>query len=99
MMTRWSCAVAVACLMACSEKPAPTAGSCGGEVCGEGQRCDLGTLHCVTNEAPKLTLAAPTTVVSDASFVISGTVVDDTGDTVLAWRDGVGEWQAFEASA
>ncbi|MDP1829498.1 MAG: Ig-like domain-containing protein [Archangium sp.] len=96
-MTRWSCAVAVVCLMACNEKPVP-GGSCGGEACGEGQRCDASTLHCVTNGVPKLTLVAPATVISDASFVISGTVADDTADTVLAWRDGVGEWQALEAS-
>lgn len=98
MMTRWSCAVAVVCLMACSEQPAPMAGACGGETCSEAQRCHASTLRCVTNAVPKLTLVAPTTVISDASFVISGTVVDDTDATLLAWRDGVGEWQPLESS-
>lgn len=98
MMTRWSCAVAVVCLMACSEQP-PMAGACGGETCSEAQRCDPSSLHCVTNAVPKLTLVAPATVISDATFVISGTVVDDTGGTRLAWRDGVGEWQPIEASS
>jgi hypothetical protein len=95
MSKRWPLASAVSFLMACST-PAPPIGSCGGEVCGQTQRCEPSTLHCVEDLAPKLTLLAPTTVVSDASFVVSGVVTDDTDDTTLSWRDGVGEWQDLE---
>lgn len=103
MMTRWSCAVAVLCLTACggasNSKPAAQPGSCGGDVCAEAQRCDASTLRCVTNEAPLLTLVAPTTVISDAQFEISGRATDDTEVTTLEWREGVDAWKPLVPSA
>lgn len=93
MSTRW---LAVLFLMSCSETITAPPDDCGGEVCVEGQRCDLPTLRCVTNEAPRVVLTAPTTVVSDETFELTGTVTDDTEGTTLEWRDGVDEWQSVE---
>ncbi len=98
MSKRWSYAAAVITLMSCSERSVP-AGGCGGETCGEAQRCDLPTLRCLKNQRPRLTLSSPTTTISDASFQLTGTVNDDTEGTTLEWREGVAEWQAVEADS
>lgn len=95
MTTRWPCAVVVLSLMACG-KPLLLEGGCAGVVCGKTQRCEPSNLRCVKNELPRVMLVAPTTVVSDASFELSGTVGDDTKGTTLSWRDGVDEWHAVE---
>lgn len=94
MTTRWPCAVVLS-LMACSTPQLPE-GACAGVICTEAQRCERSTLRCVKNELPKVMLIAPTTVVSDASFELSGSVTDDTKGTTLEWRDGVDEWQPVE---
>ena len=92
MTTRWPCAVVMLSLMACSRAPL-VEGGCAGVICSEAQRCEPSILRCVKNELPKVMLMAPTTVVSDARFEVSGTVTDDTEGTTLEWRDGVDEWQ------
>lgn len=100
-MTRWSCAAVMVCLMACSDgRPhQPLPDLCGGEQCEEGQRCDLPTLHCVTNEAPRLLLHGPLAVVREASFEVSGAVIDDTEGTRVEWHEEVGDWQPVTLAA
>ncbi len=95
MTTRWPCVVVMLSLMACSRAPL-VEGGCAGVICTEAQRCEPSNLRCVKNELPAVMLIAPTTVVSDARFELSGTVTDDTEGTTLEWRDGVDEWQPVE---
>lgn len=100
MSKRCVVAVALFCLMSCSTKPKlPRGAGCGGDLCSEAQRCDENIMRCVTNEVPHLTLTAPTTTVSDASFQITGVVADDTENTLVSWRDGVDEWREIEVDS
>ena len=98
MMKRWSSAAATLTLMACSERNF-SRDECGGEICSEAQRCELSTLRCVKNQRPRLTLISPSTVISAASFELTGTVNDDTDGVTLEWRDGIAEWQPLEADS
>ncbi|MBI5478854.1 MAG: Ig-like domain repeat protein [Deltaproteobacteria bacterium] len=76
-------AVAAAVLAAACGGPATK--KCGAKQCTAEQRCDTGTLLCVQDEAPVVTLAAVGGVVTGASFTVTGTAVDDVAVKKVEW--------------
>jgi len=77
--------------------PPKPQGACGGKICAtSSERCDRDSLTCVPDLPPVVVLDAPVGVVSDASFVISGTVTDDDTVTLAEWRSGSNDWQPLD---
>ncbi len=83
-MTRlgWVVPVVALGLVACE---APPTGACGGQDCGDGQRCDADSLTCVEDTAPTLALSAPTAVVTSDRFTVTGTARDDVAVKSVSW--------------
>lgn len=84
-------------LVAC-EAPPPQ-GACGGFVCVEGERCDRETLTCLPDQAPVVTLVAPTEVVTSGTFTVTGSVTDDVEVKTATWAFAGAGAQPLELSA
>lgn len=70
--------------------------NCGDKQCSDAEFCDRQTLRCVTDERPVVTLSPPGGVVKEASFIVTGTAVDDVAVTSIEWQAGSAEWTAVD---
>lgn len=93
----WSCLSLLVLACPPPKPPEPMPGRCANETCTAEQRCDLETLHCVADEAPVLTVVAPTEVITQATFVVTGKVVDDGKAATVDWK--LGDSGSFAAIA
>lgn len=91
----WLCLTSA--VLACP--PTPVAGNCANETCTEEQRCDPATLHCVPDEPPVLTVQAPTAVITQSTFVVTGKVSDDGAAANVTFRLGEGVFRPITLEA
>jgi hypothetical protein len=84
----WSCLSLLVFACPPPRPPEPMPGTCANETCTAEQRCDLETLHCVSDDPPVLTVVAPTDVITQATFVVTGKVVDDGKAATVDWKLG-----------